>query len=93
MNIQRIRIFDEMLDECYPVWKFGEQTFYPSQILGDCDPVAYELASSEYLDNLHQDGELPWCAGCNYPISKEEEYELAIYPHDGEPVHAKCGTE
>jgi hypothetical protein len=42
--------FDEMLDECYPVFKIGEMTFYPSQILKECDPIAYRIGVSEYED-------------------------------------------
>ena len=38
--------FDEMLDECYPVVKIGELTFYPSQILKECDPIAYRIRHS-----------------------------------------------
>ncbi len=39
--------FDEMLDELYPVYRMGGLTFYPSQILKDCDPIAYRIALSE----------------------------------------------
>jgi hypothetical protein len=40
-------MFDEMLDEIYPVVIMGELTFYPSQILKNCDPIAYRIAMSE----------------------------------------------
>ena len=43
-------MFDEMLDEVYPVVKIGDATFYPSQILKQCDPIAYRIAVSEYED-------------------------------------------
>ena len=43
-------MFDEMLDELYPVYKIGELTFYPSQILKDCDPIAYRISLSEMED-------------------------------------------
>ena len=92
MNVQRVRIFDEMLDETYPALEMNGMSFYPSQILSDCDPVAYEMLSWDYLTNLHQDDALT-CHGCNYPISKEEDFELAVYPHDGEPIHEKCDTD
>jgi hypothetical protein len=48
-------VFDEMLDECYPVVKIGELTFYPSQILKNCDPIAYQIGLSEYEDSLEED--------------------------------------
>ncbi len=47
--------FDEMLDECYPVVKIGELTFYPSQILKNCDPIAYNIGVSEYMDMEEED--------------------------------------
>jgi hypothetical protein len=47
--------FDEMLDECYPVFKIGEMTFYPSQILKNCDPIAYRIGVSEYEDVEDED--------------------------------------
>ena len=43
-------MFDEMLDEVYPVVKMGELKFYPSQILKECDPIAYRIGVSEYED-------------------------------------------
>lgn len=39
--------FDELLDELYPVYQMGELTFYPSQILKACDPIAYRIELSE----------------------------------------------
>lgn len=45
-------MYDEMLDECYPVMKIGELTFYPSQILKNCDPIAYQIGVREYLDMM-----------------------------------------
>jgi hypothetical protein len=47
--------FDEMLDDVYPVVKIGELTFYPSQILKDCDPIAYRIGVSEFEDFLEED--------------------------------------
>lgn len=44
--------FDEMMDEIYPVVKFGELTFYPSYILKTCDPIAYQISLSEHEDYL-----------------------------------------
>ncbi len=41
-------MFDEMLDEAYPVVKIGDLIFYPSQIFKKCDPIAYRIAVSKY---------------------------------------------
>jgi hypothetical protein len=44
-------IFDEMIDESYPVVQIGYSTFYPSQILKECDPVAYHQAFLDFEDD------------------------------------------
>jgi hypothetical protein len=45
-------MLDELLDEIYPVYKMGELTFYPSQILKNCDPIAYQIELSERDEDL-----------------------------------------
>jgi hypothetical protein len=47
-------MFDEMLDECYPVFKIGSSEFYASQILANCDPLCYEISVKEYADSLQE---------------------------------------
>jgi hypothetical protein len=47
-------MFDEMLDESYPEYKIGTSTFYPSQILNNCDPIMYGIAVDEYVDFLQE---------------------------------------
>jgi hypothetical protein len=47
--------FDEFLDDAYPVVTIGSSTFYPSQILKECDPIAYRIGVSEYEDILAED--------------------------------------
>jgi hypothetical protein len=44
--------FDEMLDESYPVFQIGDLTFYPSQILRECDPVAYRQSLLDFEDAI-----------------------------------------
>lgn len=39
---------DEMLDESYPTCSIGSLTFYPSEILFACDPIAYQTLVLEY---------------------------------------------
>lgn len=53
--MEKNEAFDEMLDECYPVYTIGSMTFYPSQILFDCDPIAYRIAVSEFEDSLEEE--------------------------------------
>jgi hypothetical protein len=47
--------YNEFLDEVYPVVKIGYLTFYPSQILKECDPIAYRIGLQEYLDSLAEE--------------------------------------
>lgn len=49
-------MFDDMLDECYPVVKIGESEFHPSTILKECDPIAYRIGKADYADSLVSDG-------------------------------------
>ena len=49
--------WDEMLDEVHePVTICGIE-FLPSQILRDCDPVAYRVYRSDYESEMVSDGE------------------------------------
>lgn len=48
-------MFDEFLDDVCPEYKIGELTFYPSQILKSCDPIAYQIALSEFEDLGEED--------------------------------------
>lgn len=47
-------MFDEMLDETHPEIKIGNLTFYPSQVLANCDPIAYQISVQEYADFLQE---------------------------------------
>lgn len=51
--------FDEFLDDCYETYNLSGMTFYPSDILKSCDPIAYRISKSEYessfdLDNCEE---------------------------------------
>jgi hypothetical protein len=48
------QLFDEMLDESYPVVTMGTLTFYPSQILKECDPIAYNEALLDFQDSISE---------------------------------------
>lgn len=41
---------DELLDECYEPMQIGGLTFYASDILYNCDPIAYRITASEMED-------------------------------------------
>jgi len=39
--------FDDILDECYPSYKMCDIEFYASQILRECDPIAYNCSMDD----------------------------------------------
>lgn len=43
--------YDYMLDECYPDYEVGYITFTASQILKECDRIAYDIGLNELLDS------------------------------------------
>lgn len=47
--------FDEMLDDCHETYNLGGMTFYPSDILKSCDPIAYRCGKSDYESNYDLD--------------------------------------
>jgi len=40
--------YDEMLDDCCPTVEVAGITFYPSDVLKSCDPIAYRCGKSDY---------------------------------------------
>jgi len=52
------QIFDEALDESWDSVTIAGMIFYPSQILKECDPIAYRCAladfESDYLESLKE---------------------------------------
>lgn len=48
-------MFDEMLDDCYEAVKIGNSIFYASQILKNCDPIAYNIGVYEYIDYMKEE--------------------------------------
>lgn len=47
--------FDESLDDCHETYSLGGMTFYPSDVLKSCDPIAYRISKSEYESNFDLD--------------------------------------
>ena len=47
--------FDESLDDCHEAYNFCGMTFYPSDILKSCDPIAYRCSKSDYESNYDLD--------------------------------------
>jgi hypothetical protein len=55
MSIGRADRFDEYLDQIHEEYSMGWLTFTPSQILFNCDPIAYRIALSEFEDEEEDD--------------------------------------
>lgn len=49
--------YDELLDDCNDPYKIGTLTFYPSQILSECDPIAYRCGISDEISNQIEEAE------------------------------------
>lgn len=47
--------YDAMLDECYEDVVIGGITFTPSQILKECDPIAYQCGLNDFEDSMEND--------------------------------------
>ena len=55
--------FDDFLDQIYSEINIGGLTFYPSQVLKECDPTAYRCGKADYesdydLDDCEEYAEL-----------------------------------
>jgi hypothetical protein len=61
-------MYEELLDECWPEVTIGYGTYSPSQILKNCDSIAFEIGAKENLDNLAEDGVLYELDGDYYRI-------------------------
>ena len=49
-------MYDDMLDQCYEPYNMSGMIYMPSDILKECDPIAYRVGFSDYVDTLAQDG-------------------------------------
>jgi hypothetical protein len=57
MSEGRADRFDEYLDQIHEEYSMGWLTFTPSQILFNCDPIAYRIALSEFEDFFPEEEE------------------------------------
>ena len=75
-DYQLEEMFDEMLDECYPLVEFGQLYYTPSNVLRSTDPVAYRCGFADWLDAQLSDGIL--FEHSDGTIHDEEEEEEAV---------------
>ena len=63
-------LFDEWLDEAYESVEIAGTTIDPSQILKECDPIAYRVARADWMDDLYVEVDLD-----DYPTASLTESE------------------
>jgi hypothetical protein len=51
-DIELKESFDQMLDDSYPDVKIGYATYTASEIVFNCDPIAYRVGLSEHENYL-----------------------------------------
>lgn len=69
------QMFDEYLDDSTEPIRLGFGTFYASQILFKCDPIAYDLGLDEFIENLKENSDI-YVLGVNddeKPTDEEDE--------------------
>lgn len=49
--------YKEMLDDAYGIIKIGYGEYYASDVLRECDPIAYRIGLSEYEDQIREEEE------------------------------------
>lgn len=45
-----LEAYRNMLDEIYPPVEIGELCFAPSQVIEECDPIAFRVGFNDWLD-------------------------------------------
>jgi hypothetical protein len=65
----------DMFDECYPEVKIGNLTFSASEIVENCDPVAFRCIAADMEDR--------WiCEECNTEYDDQDEAEECCKPEE-----------
>ena len=73
--------YDDLLDEGYDEYKLGYLTFTASDVLKNCDPVAYRCRQSDYESSILKEAQYDLENGKKYEINgdtfevEEEEEE------------------
>ena len=82
INVYVEENYDDLLDEIYPEVEIGCCHFYPSEILKNCDPVAYRCGQSDEesyqlgeAENQLEDGDAFEINGIEFRIEDEEDEE------------------
>ena len=54
-DVDLVDAYEEMLDEVHGEVTIGHGTYSASQILSECDPIAYRVGFTDYLDMIGED--------------------------------------
>lgn len=49
---EALEMYDEMLDDCNDTIIIGTLQYYPSTVLKEVDPIAYDCGFADYVDAL-----------------------------------------
>ena len=52
MSRDFVQEYNDFLDECYPMIEMMGIKFYPSTVLKECDPIAYDCGFYDYMDSI-----------------------------------------
>lgn len=61
-------LYRDLLDEIYPVVKFGELEYSPSTVLEAVDETAFRIGCNDYADSLTEDEKLVCLNGSYYRV-------------------------
>ena len=50
-----VQEYNDFIDETNPMVKIGYLEFYPSTVLKECDPIAYDCGFDDYMDSIGVD--------------------------------------
>lgn len=70
--------YDNILDDCYGTFKVGYCDFYASEVLKQCDPVAYNCGLDDEIDYKSSDA--------IYEVEEYGTYEINGYVFEIEEV-------
>ena len=83
-NSEHVDMYNEMLDECYEPYSMGGMTFYPSDVLKNCDEIAWRVGFDDFFDDetiLGFD-----CGICGTNFESEDEAEDCCTPEDDSEI-------
>lgn len=71
------QLFNDYLDDAYEPITLGFGKFYASDILKNCDPIAYRIGLGEFADNLVESADIytKGYTDSDMPEDEEEEEE------------------